>query len=383
MSSLTINSVEVFACKTDAPQITWAKDMTPMYESNIIVRVTTEDGYEGYGGVLVPTEHSYDHSLPEAMKNLFPEILNCSINDREKLTEHMLTRCVGLNPNAVSSIDIAMWDCFAKYLKLPLYQVLGAKREAIQSYASTPLFNTIQEYKDFIIDLSDQGFKTVKFHTWCDLKFDREMVESVCKAIPNMQYMIDCEQRYKREEAFELGKILDENNFIWFEAPFIDTDFESYKWLREKINTPVICAGNNILDPHLIRKIMDEKIFDHLRFDTTYVGGITITKKIMEMASIKNINVELQSWAFPLGQAANLHMMLSNSNCQYFEQVVPFEDHEHGALNHIRTNNKGMVHATKKNGLGIELNWDQIIKDCYLHIKLDKNGLKRQLKDLI
>ena len=38
MSSLTINSVEVFACKTDAPQITWAKDMTPMYESNIIVR---------------------------------------------------------------------------------------------------------------------------------------------------------------------------------------------------------------------------------------------------------------------------------------------------------------------------------------------------------
>jgi L-alanine-DL-glutamate epimerase-like enolase superfamily enzyme len=103
----------------------------------------------------------------------------------------------------------------------------------------------------------------------------------------------------------------------------------------------------------------------------------------MEMASIKNINVELQSWAFPLGQAANLHMMLSNNNCQYFEQVVPFEDHEHGALNHIRTNNKGMVHATKKNGLGIELNWDQIIKDCYLHIKLDKNGLKRELKDLI
>ena len=66
------------------------------------------------------------------------------------------------------------------------------------------------------------------------------------------------------------------------------------------------------------------------------------------MASIKNINVELQSWAFPLGQAANLHMMLSNNNCQYFEQVVPFEDHEHGALNHIRTNNKGMVHATQK-----------------------------------
>ena len=360
MSSLTINSVEVFACKTDAPQITWAKDMTPMYESNIIVRVTTEDGYEGYGGVLVPTEHSYDHSLPEAMKNLFPEILNCSINDREELTEHMLTRCVGLNPNAVSSIDIAMWDCFAKYLKLPLYQVLGAKREAIQSYASTPLFNTIQEYEDFIIDLSDQGFKTVKLHTWCDLKFDREMVEAVCKAIPDMQYMIDCEQRYKREDAFELGKILDENNFIWFEAPFIDTDFESYKWLREKINTPVICAGNNILDPHLIKKIMDEKIFDHLRFDTTYVGGITITKKIMEMASIKNINVELQSWGSSLSTAANLHLALANANSHYFEVPVPIDDFLIQGVDHFQLDSNGHVSAPKKAGLGLDVDWSII-----------------------
>ena len=49
MSSLTISSVEVFACKTDAPQITWAKDMTPMYEANVIVKLTTEDDTRGMG----------------------------------------------------------------------------------------------------------------------------------------------------------------------------------------------------------------------------------------------------------------------------------------------------------------------------------------------
>jgi len=63
---------------------------------------------------------------------------------------------------------------------------------------------------------------------------------------------------------------------------------------------------------------MEENVYDHLRVDTTYAGGITITKRIMEMAASHNFNVELQSWAFPLGQAANLHMMLSNENCDFF-----------------------------------------------------------------
>ena len=170
MSSLTIDQIEVFACKTDAPQITWAKDMTPMYEANVIVRIITQNGLEGVGGVLVPTEHSYDHSLAEAMKNLFPEVLSKSINDREKLTKHMLTRCVGLNPNAVSPIDIAMWDCYAKSENLPLYKVLGAKRNSMKSYASTPLFEKISEYLDFVNDLSDINVGLFKVTNLNDLQ---------------------------------------------------------------------------------------------------------------------------------------------------------------------------------------------------------------------
>ncbi len=380
MSSLIIDNIEVFACKTNAPQITWAKDMTPMFEANVIVRITTKDGHEGVGGVLVPTEHSYDHSLAEAMKNLFPEILNKSIHDREKLTEHMLTRCVGLNPNAVSPIDIAMWDCFAKSVNLPLYKVLGSKRNFMQSYASTPLFETINEYIDFIKEQIFNGFKTIKFHTWCDIKFDIEMVGKVCKAIPSVKYMIDCEQRYNRKDALKLGQKLDELNFVWFEAPFIDSDFESYKWLRNEIKTPVICAGNSILDIHLLKKTIDEDVYDHLRIDATYAGGITETKKIIEMAANHNINVELQSWAYPLGQAANLHMMLSNKNCNYFEQVVPFINYEHGAKNFLRTNSDGNIHPTKDNGLGITIDWDRIKKDYYLHLNLNKDGLIRKIQ---
>ena len=63
MAELDIISAEVFACKSNAPQIIWAKDMSPMFEANIIVKLITESGVECVGGVLIPTEHHYDHSV--------------------------------------------------------------------------------------------------------------------------------------------------------------------------------------------------------------------------------------------------------------------------------------------------------------------------------
>ena len=99
------------------------------------------------------------------------------------------------------------------------------------------------------------------------------------------------------------------------------------------------------------------------------MGGITKTLEIMEIALSYQKNVELQSWSYPLGQAANLHIMLSHQNCDFFEQVVPFEDHEHGALNFIRTDNQGLVSVPSKPGLGIDINWHQIEKDVYKQYK--------------
>ena len=107
MADLTIVSAEVFACKSNAPQIIWAKDMSPMFEANVIVKLQTQSGIEAVGGVLIPTEHHYDHSVVEACRNLFPEIIGRSLEDRISVTEFLLTRCVPLNPLAVSSIAVS------------------------------------------------------------------------------------------------------------------------------------------------------------------------------------------------------------------------------------------------------------------------------------
>tara|TARA_Y100000022_G_scaffold764_1_gene621 strand:- start:3405 stop:4031 length:627 start_codon:yes stop_codon:yes gene_type:complete len=208
------------------------------------------------------------------------------------------------------------------------------------------------------------------------------MVSEVCPQFPSMKFMIDCEQRYNRQDALMLGNKLDELNFVWFEAPFDDFDWDSYQWLRTQIKTPVIGAGNSILDPHQIEQSLKLDIFHHARVDTTYVGGITQALKIMNIANKYNKNTELQSWSYPLGQAANLHIMLSHENCEYFEQVVPFEDHEHGAKTFIRTDQKGEVTVNSNPGLGIEVDWEVINRDWYSYLKLDQNGLTSETRSI-
>lgn len=382
MAELDIISAEVFACKSDAPQIIWAKDMSPMFEANIIVKLKTESDIECVGGVLIPTEHYYDQSIVEACRNLFPEILGKNLEQRSQLTKFMLSRCVPLNPLASSSIDIAMWDGYAKYMGKPLCDLLGRKRNSIASYASTPLFHSIQEYVDFVKKLEKQNFHTIKFHTWCNVEFDLQMVSEVCPQYPNIKFMIDCEQRYNREEAFLLGKKLDELNFVWFEAPFDDFDWDSYQWLRSQIKTPVIGAGNSILSTYQIEQSLKLDVFHHARVDTTYVGGITKTLEVMKIANKFNKNTELQSWSYPLGQAANLHIMLSHKNCDYFEQVVPLEDHEHGAKTFIRTDHKGEVTVNPDPGLGIQVDWETVNRDWYSYLKLDQSGLKSENRSI-
>ena len=102
----------------------------------------------------------------------------------------------------------------------------------------------------------------------------------------------------------------------------------------------------------------------------------------MKIANKYNKNTELQSWSYPLGQAANLHIMLSHKNCHYFEQVVPYEDHEHGAKSFIRSDNQGYVRPNPEPGLGIEIDWDVINRDWYSYIRLDEKGLKAEIRSI-
>ena len=86
--------------------------------------------------------------------------------------------------------------------------------------------------------------------------------------------------------------------------------------------------------------------------------GITGLKKLCSLAESYGLNCEIGTAGNGLLNAANLHVMLSVSNCDFYEYLMPFEL-QHFGLNTYPTPDKGgLMQAPDRPGLGFELDWD-------------------------
>jgi L-alanine-DL-glutamate epimerase-like enolase superfamily enzyme len=372
MHDLTIERIGVYAVGPKTERYTWASDMSEQYMTNNIVRIHTRGGLEGIGGAASYTEYAFDRAVAETMRPMLWPLLGASPLDRAALWDRLWTLNIPLAPQAQSAIDIALWDLAAKAAGLPLYRLLGASRDRIPSYASTPLLPDARAYVDFVDDLRRQGFTAVKFHAWCEIDRDLEMCRAVHERFrgSGMTLMLDVEQRYSRVDALRAARELEAMGFRWFEAPLPDTDLEGYRELRRQVGIPILPAGNWVLDPHLIELGIGMGCWSAVRVDATVAGGITPGRKIMALAEAHGLDTELQCWGYTLTQAANLHLMLAHRNCTYFEQPVPYPAFEHGVRDAIRTDSGGLVHAPQGPGLGIRVDWEAVEAATILHYEV-------------
>ncbi|MBI1892683.1 MAG: mandelate racemase/muconate lactonizing enzyme family protein [Candidatus Rokubacteria bacterium] len=378
MKDLEIERVQVYAVGPETERYAWASDMGEQFMTNNIVRITTRGGLEGVGASNSFTEHGYDRSVAETLRPLLPPLIGACPLEREAIWYRLQSHNLPGAPQALSAIDVALWDLTAKHAGLPLYQFLGGARSRIRSYASTPLLRDPQTYIDFVTQLQQEGFRAVKFHAWCDVDRDIEMARAVHARFggSGLQFMLDVEQRYDRSGAYRAARELEAMGFTWFEAPLLDQDIEGYRDLRRRVNIPILPAGNWILDLTLLYQGIRAEAWSAVRVDTAVVGGITPARKVMALAEAAGMTAELQCWGYTLNQAANLHVMLAYSNCTFFEQPVPYPAFEFGMIDTIRTDAEGYVNAPAGPGLGVRVDWDAMHSAAFLTYEETKSGKK-------
>ena len=106
--------------------------------AHLIVQVETDAGFTGVGQVGVAAGHA-QFTIENALKYV---VLNQNPFDVEVLWERMFRETINLGRKgmvleAISAIDIALWDIMGKATGQPVYNLLGGKtRDRIRSYAS-------------------------------------------------------------------------------------------------------------------------------------------------------------------------------------------------------------------------------------------------------
>ncbi|WP_339420476.1 MULTISPECIES: mandelate racemase/muconate lactonizing enzyme family protein [unclassified Pseudomonas] len=367
MNRLTVSKIEVYVCRPNQPGSTWTPEQPDPFTTHTFVRVHTTDGFVGFAATDSYTTHCVDTVLLETLKDMIPEVIGKSALDRVALWSHLKPKAYARSAQALALIDVALWDLAAKAAEKPLYQLLGASRTSIPAYASTPVLASPEAYVDYVSQWVEQGFQALKFHCWCQPEKDLKMINLVHRAHGDkgLALMLDVEQRYDLAGAMDVGQVLSELKYEWFEAPLDDYDLSGYRTLSRDLAVPVLPAGNAITDPFLVEFGMRENCWSRVRVDVMTCGGITPAQAIMRKAAARGVQVELQSWGHSLAQAANLHLMLSQPNCNFFEQACEYELFEFATHNPIRANTSGLVTAPDGYGLGLEIDWEEIRATTY------------------
>jgi L-alanine-DL-glutamate epimerase-like enolase superfamily enzyme len=362
MKDLQIDRVEVFTVGPPTQRLAWALDMPGQYMTGTIVRVTTRGGLVGVAGAANYSDFQFESSVAETLRCMAPTLIGRSPLQREAIWHAMLSKTLPRAPQAQSLLDVALWDLTAQASDLPLWQLLGGARDRILSYASTALLESPDAYVDAVVRLREEGFRAIKFHCWCERGRDLAMVRRVRASghDAGLALMLDVEQRYEVPDALAVGRELGELGYVWFEAPLDDYDLHGYRRLAKELAVDIIPAGNSVVDHRMVAFGLDSGCWDRVRIDVMTCGGLTGALKVMGLAAAHGTTVELQCWGYTLAQAANLHLMLGQPNCSYFEQPTPYEAFEYGSDTVIRTDADGFVHAPAGTGLGIQVNWGDV-----------------------
>jgi L-alanine-DL-glutamate epimerase-like enolase superfamily enzyme len=161
---------------------------------------------------------------------------------------------------------------------------------------------------------------------------------------------------YSRQEAVDVGRLLDELHFRGYEDPLPSTDLDGYAQLCQELSVPVI-VGEFMFSLYDYPEYIRRGAADTLRFVVDNVGGITPGVKIGILAECHGMECMPHGVGNILHQAAHLHCELARPNSAFVEVPYPqgARDAQPYVKDLIRIASDGYVHAPVKPGLGYEI----------------------------
>ena len=200
----------------------------------------------------------------------------------------------GLFAQAMSAVDIALWDLKARMLDLPLADLFGRLRDRVPVYGSGG-FTT---FDDAQLTAQVEGWQAagctamkIKIGESWGGRVDRDL-ERVSRlrelAGDDAELMVDANGGYSPGQARRVGRVLDELGVVWFEEPVSSDDVPALELLRGVLRCDV-AAGEYVSDDRDAARLMPG--VDCLQLDVTRCGGYTGWLRCAALAAAAGLEV--------------------------------------------------------------------------------------------
>jgi mannonate dehydratase len=289
--------------------------------------------------------------------------------------------------NAISGVDMALWDIKGKLAGMPVYDLLGGKcREAAMVYRHAEGRDPA-EVLERVEAFAAEGYRAVR----CQMggyggggqarddidpvqqhrqgrfpgayydpdRYARsivELFEHLRAAVgAELHLLHDIHERLAPIDAIRLAKALEPYMLFFLEDPFPPEQIGWFQRLRDQCATP-IAMGELHNHPLEWRPLVTEQLIDFIRSHISQLGGITPARKLAAVGEVFGVRT---AWhgpgdVSPVGHAANLHLDLA---CHNFgiQEVVGFGDALAEVFPGTPELRDGFLWPNDRPGLGIDI----------------------------
>lgn len=305
----------------------------------VVVKViTSEPGLYGLGcATFTQRIHAVRAAIEQHLK---PFLIGRDVARIEEIWQMAMVHGYWRNGpvlgNAISGVDMALWDIKGKQAGMPVYELLGGKcREGAAVYVHADGRDP-QEVADNVRRLMAEGYRYVRvqmggyggkaalprppegapagayFDPRAYMRNTLRMIEHVRAQVGDKVELVhDVHERLSPIDAVQFAKEVERFRLFFLEDALAPEDLHWFERIRQQCATP-LAMGELFNNPLEWRLLVEGRLIDFVRMHLSQLGGLTPARNAAIVAGTYGVRT---AWhgpndLSPVGHAANLHLDL-------------------------------------------------------------------------
>ena len=345
------------------------------------VRVTAEDGTQGWGQV---STYNSDITSQVLHRQVAPWTLGQETTNLDDLLDIVAEREHKFPGSylrrAMAGLDTAIWDMRGKQAEKSVAELLGGSPGLIRAYASSMKRDiTPKDEATRLKKLRDtQGFDAFKVRAGAEVGRNQdewpgrteEIIPTMRRELGNeVDLLIDANSCYSPDRAIEVGHILQDNGFCHYEEPCPYWELEQTKKVTDALTIDVT-GGEQDCDLSTWKRMIEMRAVDIVQPDILYLGGISRTLRVVEMAQTAGLSVTPHCANMSMVTLFTMHLLRAISNAgKYLEFSIEGADYypwQDGLFTSSPYKiEDGQARVTDAPGWGVEINPEWLARSKY------------------
>ena len=205
------------------------------HHRNVIVRLTDDDGVEGYGEAAPNRYYGESVSTVIAALGQFKPVLERADPFSLESIESHLNRVLRGNASAKGAISSALHDLMGKRLGLPVYRIWGLDAATAPQSSFTIAIAENHELERRVVEAREYPILKIKLGT----DRDTEIVRIIRNAAPEKRLRVDANAAWMAKHAVRMSDFLAEQGVEMLEQPVAANDIEGLRFVRKRSKLPV------------------------------------------------------------------------------------------------------------------------------------------------